>query len=71
MSDVDFTGSRAMGHVLDACDRDHIAFGVARAGEHLRDTMQRSGLMQRIGEGHFYPSVNEAVSALANEPQSP
>ena len=71
MSDVDFTGSRAMGHVLDECDRAHVAFGLARAGDHLRDTLQRSGLVQRIGEDHFFPSVNEAVSALANEPQSP
>jgi hypothetical protein len=48
-----------------------VAFGLARAGGHLRDTLQRSGLVQRIGEDHFFPSVNEAVSALANEPQSP
>src|SRR3984885_4448506 len=32
MSDVDFTGSRALGHVLDDCDRAHVAFGLARAG---------------------------------------
>ncbi len=71
MSDVDFTGSRAMGHVLDECDRADVAFGLARVGDHLRDTLRRSGLVQRIGEDHFYSSVNEAVSALANEPQSP
>jgi sulfate permease, SulP family len=71
MSDVDFTGSRAMGHVLDECDRANVAFGLARVGDHLRDTLRRSGLVQRIGEDHFYSSVNEAVSALANEPQSP
>jgi len=71
MSDVDFTGSRAMGHVLDECDRAQVAFGLARAGDHLRDTLRRSGLVQRIGEDHFYSSVNEAVSALANEPQPP
>ena len=72
MSDVDFTGSRAAtGHVLDECDRADVAFGLARVGDHLRDTLRRSGLVQRIGEDHFYSSVNEAVSALANEPQSP
>ncbi|HEX4126634.1 MAG TPA: SulP family inorganic anion transporter [Acidimicrobiales bacterium] len=71
MSDVDFTGSRALGHVLDACARSHVAFGVARAGDHLHDTLQRSGLEERIGESHFFPSVNEAVTALADEPQPP
>ena len=53
------------------CDRAHVAFGLARAGDHLRDMLQRSGLAQRIGESHFYPSVNEAVTALADEPRSP
>ena len=71
MSDVDFTGSRELGHVLDACDRAHVAFGVARAGDHLDDMLQRSGLAQRIGPSHFYPTVNEAVTALTDEPSSP
>jgi sulfate permease, SulP family len=71
MSDVDFTGSRALGHVLDACDRAHVAFAVARSGDHLEDMLQRSGLTQRIGPSHFYPSVNEAVTALTDEPSSP
>jgi len=71
MSDVDFTGSRALGDVLAACEREHVAFGLARAGDHVRQMLQRSGLTQRIGEGRFYPSVNEAVTALANEPRLP
>jgi MFS superfamily sulfate permease-like transporter len=70
MSDVDFTGSRALGDVLAACEREHVTFGLARAGDHVREMLQRSGLAQRIGESHFYPSVNEAVSALADEPRS-
>ena len=71
MSDVDFTGSRELSHVLDACERAHVVFGVARAGSHARDILDRSGLSQRIGENHFYPSVNQAVTALADEPPQP
>jgi SulP family sulfate permease len=71
MSDVDFTGSRELGHVLDACDRAHVAVAVARAGDHLDDMLQRSGLEQRIGKDHFYSSVNEAVTALTDEPHPP
>jgi SulP family sulfate permease len=70
MSDVDFTGSRALSHVLDDCDRQHVTFGVARAGDHARDMFRRSGLARRIGESHFYSSVNQAVTALADEPRS-
>jgi len=64
MSDVDYTGSRALGEVLDELDHDHVEFAVARAGEHLRECLQRAGLFTRIGENHFFPSVGEAVSAL-------
>jgi SulP family sulfate permease len=71
MTDVDFTGSRALGRVLDAAARHHIAFGVARAGDHLRDTLQRSGLLGRIGEERFFSTVNEAVTSLAGPPEAP
>ncbi len=68
MSDIDFTGTAAMRQVLDLCERDGIAFGVARSGVHLHDSLRRSGLAARIGEDHFYTSVNEAVTALAGPP---
>jgi sulfate permease, SulP family len=67
MSDVDFTGSHALGHVLDACARADVTFGLARPGDHLDDMLQRGGLTQRIGPNHFYPSVNDAVDALTGE----
>ena len=70
MSDVDFTGSRALAHVVRVCEREHVALGVARAGEHTHEMLRRSGLAQRIGEGNFYPSVDEAVTALAGRPPS-
>ena len=71
MSDVDFTGSRAWATCSMNATAPHVAFGVARAGDHARDMLRRSGLAQRIGEDHFYSSVNEAVTALADEPRSP
>lgn len=66
MTDLDFTGSRELARVLDACERDHITFGVARAGDTVVASLRRSGLAARIGEDHFYPSVDEAVMALAS-----
>jgi hypothetical protein len=44
---------------------------VARSGDHLEDMLQRSGLTQRIGPSHFYSSVNEAVTALTENPSPP
>jgi sulfate permease, SulP family len=64
MSDLDYTGSRSLREALDALDHEHISFAVARAGEHLRNSLARSGLLQRIGEDRFLSSVDEAVTAL-------
>jgi high affinity sulfate transporter 1 len=64
MSDLDYTGSRALAEILDELDHDHITFAIARAGEHACDGLRRSGLLARIGEDHLFASVDEAVRAL-------
>jgi SulP family sulfate permease len=61
MTDIDYTGARSLRAVIDEFDRAQIAFAVARAGEHVRTSLERCGLLQRIGPDHFYSSVNEAV----------
>jgi SulP family sulfate permease len=66
MSDLDYTGSRALAEILDELDDDHITFAVARAGQHAREGLRRSGLLARIGEDHLFPSVDEAVQALGS-----
>jgi sulfate permease, SulP family len=66
MSDIDYTGSRALGEVLDRLDQDHIAFAVARAGAHLRQGLARCRLLDRISDDNFFASVDEAVSALGS-----
>ena len=71
MSDIDYTGCRALRDALDQLDRDHITFAVARAGTHARDGFKRSGLLPRIHENHFFPSVDEAVTALGPNTPNP
>ena len=64
MSDIDYTGSRALRETLDKLERDHISFAVARAGARLRAGLTQSGLLGRIGVENFFPSVGAAVAAL-------
>ena len=63
MSDLDYTGARTLDRVLDRLDSDGIGFAVARAGEHVRTALQRSGLIERIGADRLFPSVDAAVCA--------
>lgn len=71
MSDIDYTGSAALRQVLDGLDQAHISFAVARAGERVRRSLAKSGLLQRIGEDRFFASVDEAVIAMQQAPTRP
>jgi len=71
MSDVDYTGSRALRQVLDELEKRHIRVAVARAGAHLREGLARSGLLERIGADHLFPSVDEAVTAFSPPGSNP
>ena len=64
MHDVDFTGSRVLGRLLDELGHRQITVGLARAGDHLVENLTRAGLLDRIGRGQLFPSVDAAVQAL-------
>ena len=68
MTDLDFTGARSLGQLLDRCEREHIDFAIARAGDQVRRSLERSGLMQRIGHDRSFPTVDAAVTALSGGP---
>jgi MFS superfamily sulfate permease-like transporter len=61
MTDIDFTGARVLGEVLDDLTAEHVEMRLARAGQTLRATLHHAGLEERIGLAHFFDSVNEAV----------
>ena len=67
MNDIDYTGASALRELLDDLDRAQIAFALARPGKHVRQGLARSGLLERIGTDRLFPSVGDAVSAVAPE----
>ncbi len=69
IGDIDFTGAQALGTVLDELQDSHVAMAVARAVAGAPENLARSGLLERIGRDHLFPSVDEAVVALG--PQTP
>jgi sulfate permease, SulP family len=70
MSDIDYTGTRELARALDSLQRAGVTFGIARAGIHLHDSLRRSGLAARIGEGRFFDTVDEAVRGLTAGPEA-
>jgi SulP family sulfate permease len=65
MHDLDFTGAKAVRAFLERMKKQHVTFALARAGHHLRQNLERSGLDELIGKDHFYDSVDIAVSSLS------
>ncbi|HEX6395046.1 MAG TPA: SulP family inorganic anion transporter [Acidimicrobiales bacterium] len=65
MADIDYTGARALAEVLDHLQKSNIALYIGRGSQNVRESLVRSGLMARIGEDHWYPVVDQAVSDFA------
>jgi sulfate permease, SulP family len=65
MSDIDYTGIRILGQVIHELDRQGVIFAVARALGTAPKNLAHAHLVHRIGRHHIFPSVDEAVNALA------
>jgi MFS superfamily sulfate permease-like transporter len=71
IGDIDFTGALALATVLDELEDTHVVLAVARAVAGAPENLARSGLLQRIGRDHLFPSVDEAVVALGPKAPGP
>jgi len=71
MSDIDYTGSRIFGEILDMLEAEGVSLAMARTGERVRDSLARSGLLRRIGQDSFFPAVDAAVLAMQRRGGAP
>ena len=62
MGDIDYTGSKALAQVVDHVQHQHIEFFIARAGGHARQSLVRSGLMDKIGPDYCFAAVDQAAT---------
>ncbi|ORU98125.1 hypothetical protein AWB93_14690 [Mycobacterium bohemicum] len=64
MTDLDYTGARALRQMLERLAHGGVSFAMARTNKTARAGLARSGLLARIGEDNLFASVGEAVNAL-------
>jgi hypothetical protein len=55
------TAADVLVELLDTLDRDHIALRFAELKDPVKDRLRRYGLLARVGEDAFYPTVGTAV----------
>jgi MFS superfamily sulfate permease-like transporter len=70
ISDIDYTGTKTVGALVDELKRSHIALGLARAVGGAPQNLARSGLAERIGRDRLFSTVDEAVNTLRPDPDS-
>ena len=70
MSDIDYTGARALGELIASMQAAGVAVGLARASHLVHHDLEHSGILSRIGPEHLFASVDEAVLCLSS-PSSP
>ena len=63
MTDVDSTGTQVLASVVEALQEDGIELVIAGATGPVRDYLRKSGLMEFLGEDHFFFDVKDALAA--------
>ncbi len=71
MSDLDYTGAKILREIMDEFDSRHITLALARTSRRVRVGLERSGLLERLGEDHLFSSVDEAIVALSGDSRKP
>jgi SulP family sulfate permease len=64
ISDIDYTGTRALHALFAELTRAGVVVGVARAVGGAPEDLARSGLTHTIGRDHLFTTVDDAVNAL-------
>lgn len=64
MSDIDFTGMRALRDLTTELSQRGVTIGIARASHLVHHDLKRGALLQVLGPDHLFASVEEAVAAL-------
>jgi len=64
MDDIDYTGGKTLAELADQLADRHIVFAIAAASDTLRRELDRFGVTAKIGNDHYYSSVDDARAAF-------
>lgn len=67
ISDIDYTGARALGELAAELAQRGVVTGIARSSHLVHHDLKLSGLLREIGRDRLFATVEDAVAALAKE----
>jgi SulP family sulfate permease len=68
---VDSQGAAKMGDLLDLAEDSGITLRLARLKPSVRSTLDRDGILERLGTDHVHGNVHRAVQAQLETPATP
>jgi high affinity sulfate transporter 1 len=68
ISDVDYTGAKALGELIQELKDAGVTVALARASHLVHHDLKHAGLIEVIGTDRLFPSVDEAVRSLGVAP---
>jgi MFS superfamily sulfate permease-like transporter len=71
MSDVDYTGAKALAQLVRQMHGDGVTVDLARTSHLVHHDLKHGGLLELIGPDHLFASVDEAVRASTAAASSP
>lgn len=67
ISDLDYTGSRAFGELVNGLREQGVSTVIARSSRLVHHDLKQSGLLKAIGPNRLFPTVEDAVHAVAEQ----
>jgi len=67
ISDLDYTGSRAFGELVTGLHEQGVSTVIARSSRLVHHDLKQSGLLKAIGPNRLFPTVEDAVHAVAEQ----
>lgn len=68
VSDIDYTGLLALRDLVTELRQQGVTIAIARTSHLVHHDLKRGAILQQIGPGHVFPSVDQAVTALQHHP---
>jgi MFS superfamily sulfate permease-like transporter len=65
MSDMDYTGAKALGALIGDLKKNGVCVALARASHLVHHDLRHAGLLEVVGTDRLFASVDEAVSVCA------
>ncbi len=65
IADVDYTGAKALGELIEELKGNGVCVALARASHLVHHDLKHAGLIEVIGTDRLFASVDEAVKALS------